>query len=527
MGASDLLSASRWPFFPLGRIIGVLLLWLVLISQVRHHWGGESYYNFGWFVPFLALWLLLRNLSLITPLASGKSGFITLILAVAAIILCLPFHALAEVNPFWRVPLWAQVISCLLFTAAATFQLYGAAGLRAIAFPLFFLVTMVPWPYRVETAIVQALTQVVVSLSMSGLNFLGYPVELAGNSFVLGELQIGVNEACSGIRSLQALFMITLFLGSLFGQGTLRRLLAVLVLPTVVIIVNTGRAIFLSTQVIVNGNDAYDKWHDPAGYIAFIISMVLIYACIEILNIGSDGEAPNRQLSLQAFRPLQKLQGPLGGSLLFLSLPLALFASVEAWFIYHESTSESKPDWSFVQPVEDPNYIQYADIHPQIETSLGYDYGLRFYYRIRSRVGGEVYFYGYNPENKLSSVSSYGHSPAICMEASGATILREYDPFTAKFPDLSLVFDHYRFALHDSSEELHVFWIVWETMDMNIPPEALASLDYKTQWVQLLKGRRDFSRKVLLISLSGIDDPEDARSEIDTLLRQWINPGAS
>ena len=272
------------PFWP---STGFLLAWIVLITQVRHHWGGESYYNFGWFVPFLAAWLLLRNLSHVRPREDDPHFAAPLVLSSFAILLILPFHALSEVNPFWRLPLWIQAGGLAVMSLACLYTVYGWKGLRAGIFPLFFLCTMIPWPYRLELVIVQSLTKVVVSLSMSGLHALGYPIELAGNSFVLGDLQIGVNEACSGIRSLQALFMITLFLGSLFGQGTLRRVLAILILPVVVILINVLRAIFLSTQVIVNGQQAYDAWHDPAGYIAFLGSMILIYACIELLNLGA------------------------------------------------------------------------------------------------------------------------------------------------------------------------------------------------------------------------------------------------
>jgi exosortase len=510
------------PFWP---TLGLLLGWGVLITQVRHHWGGESYYNFGWFVPVLAVWLLLRN---IAPLSAHPAGgwrlSAVLWITGLAMALLLPFHALSEVNPFWRLPLWIQASGLVLLSLGCLYSVYGLKGIRAGIFPLFFLCTMIPWPYRVEMLIIQNLTDVVVSLSMSGLHAIGYPVELAGNSFVLGDLQIGVNEACSGIRSLQALFMITLFLGSLFGQGTLRRILAVLLLPLVVIVVNVMRAIFLSTQVIVNGQEAYDAWHDPAGYIAFLGSMILIYAIIELLNAGADAGRAKAPDPIAALREDWKAPPLPKRAALFVVFPLLLALMVEGWFQYHEARTRERLDWSLALPDAEDQSVQYAEIHPQISGLLGYDYGHRFFYRLGSRAGCEVYFYGYEPDNKLASVSSYGHSPAICMESIGATILRQFEDLQVENGELELNLDHYLFELSDGKSRLHVFWVVWENRNMNIDPEDLASLDYRTQWIQLSKGRRDFSRKVLLISLNGIEKAENARSRVRGLLTDWVIP---
>lgn len=503
--------------------LALIVMWTVLITQVRHHWGGESYYNFGWFVPFLSVWLFLRNLD---PLSSKPSASLRLplLLAGLSLVAILPFHAVSEVNPFWRLPLWIQASGAALFTGALVYSLYGWRGVKAAVFPVFFLSTMIPWPYRLELLIVSNLTQVVVEFAVDGLHFLGYPVEVAGRSLVLGDLSIGVNEACSGIRSLQALFMVTLFLGSLFGQSVPRRTLAVVLLPLVVIIVNTGRAIFLSIQVIANGQEAYDAWHDPAGYIAFGISMVLIYACIELLNVGSEGSRQSQGVDFQHLTSVWKAAPFRKGLAWFIAFPVVLFASVEGWFLYHEATAPPKTGWTLNLPEEEPGRIQYEPIHPQIESALGYGYGHRFLMRISRTSGGEFYYYGYGPEDKLASVSSYGHSPAICMESIGATMLRQFPNLAFKKGALTIPVSHYLFELHSDNKRLHVFWIIWEQRNMDIDPEDLQELNYKTQWIQLLKGRRDFSRQVLLASLGGSGDGEDARETILRLLQDWIEP---
>lgn len=503
---------------------GLVIVWGFLITQVRHHWGGESYYNFGWFVPPLAAWLLLKNVNGLER-SSLKHQAVHLWLGILSVITIIPFHALSEVNPFWRLPLWIQASGISVFTFLILHRAYGWQGVLKGLFPVFFLTTMIPWPYRLELQIVQNLTQVVIGFSLHGLHFLGYPVELAGNSLVLGDMRIGVNEACSGIRSLQALFMVTLFLGSLFGQTIKRRVFTLIVLPVIVIVVNTGRAIFLSLQVIENGNEAYDRWHDPIGYITFGISMILIYATIELLNKGLSANARDQKLDLKQL--LETWVRPKFASKfvwMFSMVPLCLFLAVEGWFRYKEMLAPPSRDWTFNLPSEsDPDY-RYLEFHRQVVALLGYSYGYRFQHRINSRIGAEVSFYGYDEDNKLGSVSSYGHSPTICMGATGAELVEQFPDLFFQSGSLAIPVNHFLFRIPSDDYMLHIFWIVFENRNMDIPRENLQSLDYKTQWIQLLNGRRDFSRKVVHLSFFGVKDARTARAEAEKLLNEWIIP---
>jgi exosortase len=511
--------SSRSPIWP---VAGLVIAWIILITQVRHHWGGESYYNFGLFVPFLAIWLWLRNLIQLSPVVAANLRLHAPTCAIA-LLLVLPIHALSEVNPFWRLPLWIQAGGLCLFSLSVIHGIYGWKGVRSSIFPLFFLCTMIPWPYRFEVWIVQSLTEIVAEIAVDGLQFLGYPVQRLGNSLSLGEISIGVNEACSGIRSLQALFMVTLFLGSLFGQSVPRRVAAILLLPLIVIVVNSGRAIFLATQVIVHGQQAYESWHDPAGYIAFGISMLVIYACIELLNIGA-AETPRAQDTqlLQIFAKWRTLSvNRLSPT--FAALPVLLLIAVEGWFQYHEAIAPERREWTLNAPTDSPDYHA-LEINSQIESLLGYTYGERFIYSMGPQTGLEVYYYGYGEEDKLASVSSYGHSPAICMEAVGATMLDQFSDLTISVNEMEIPIQHFLFEGAEGKFRLHVFWVIWEHRNMDISPEDLAELNYRTQWVQLLKGRRDFSRQVLLASVIGTRDARSARELVSRLLGDWIQP---
>jgi len=507
-------------------VAAIILSWTLVLLQTYYHWGSESYYNFGTYVPFLALglfWFAFKDLKPDPHPATWLFG-----LAVLFILPAFPAFALSEVNPFWRVPLWVMGLCAWGFSSTILYILFGYQGFRRSLFPFFFLLTMIPWPYRLEVIIVQTLTGIVVSIAMQLLHFVGYPVTLAGNSFALGEIAIGVNEACSGIRSFQALFMVSLFLGSVFGHSYLQRIIVLLLLPFVVIVINAFRATFLAIVVIEDGQAAYDKWHDPAGYIAFIVSMALIYGLIELTGMilkkkkhpdsSSQTEQPANTQNTS-----RSLPAPLKTSLLA-ALPALVFLSSEGWFRFHERNTPPAPSWSLSLPPKDAASMQVLDIHPTIENLLGYDYATRFIHKLDNDTVLEVYFYGYLASNKLSSVSSYGHSPTICMEASGASLVSRFPQLDLNLDGIQIPLQHFLFKAPNDETPLNVFWVVWENRNMATDPNKLASLNYLQQFRQLLRGRRDFSRHVFLASVYSNQPPEAARQAIVRFLNAHIAP---
>src|SRR5206468_3303453 len=77
-----------------------------------------------------------------------------------------------------------------------------AAGWRALrwAWPaILFLGFMVPLPHRVEVALAHPLQRVATAASTYALQTLGFVAFSEGNVIRLGQVRIGVVEACSGL----------------------------------------------------------------------------------------------------------------------------------------------------------------------------------------------------------------------------------------------------------------------------------------------------------------------------------------
>jgi exosortase len=107
--------------------------------------------------------------------------------------------------------------------------------LRAVAFPLVFLVLMIPLPALIYNQVTFPLQLLASRLASNSLELLGIPVLREGNVLVLSNYSLEVVEACSGIRSLMSLIALAVAYGYFVEQRLWARItLVVLMLPVAV-----------------------------------------------------------------------------------------------------------------------------------------------------------------------------------------------------------------------------------------------------------------------------------------------------
>jgi exosortase len=104
-----------------------------------------------------------------------------------------------------RISLLGTLSGTILF-------LYGWQHLRVLAFPLAFLLLMIPLPRILFDQIVFPLQLVASYLAEVTLSAFNVPVLREGNLIVLAHSTLEVAEACSGIRSLISLLTLGIIL---------------------------------------------------------------------------------------------------------------------------------------------------------------------------------------------------------------------------------------------------------------------------------------------------------------------------
>ena len=146
--------------------------------------------------------------------------------------------------------------------------------LRHFAFPVAFIFVAVPWPTLVETPVIQGLMRIVAHVAAETAMLLGIPAQVEGNLIRVSTGLVGVNEACSGIRSLQTSLMIGLLFGELKRLSVLRRVALVVGAVAIALVANFVRAVFLVTVAATKNISEVTRWHDIAGYT--IVALVFV-----------------------------------------------------------------------------------------------------------------------------------------------------------------------------------------------------------------------------------------------------------
>jgi len=214
-------ATSRWPILSVVLALGAL--WFICFQHLSAEWRYNEQYSYGWFVPFFALYLFwLRwedrpQPTAVAEIRNSKSEirnkWIAIFFAAVLLFLLLPIRLIEAANPDWRSVSWIHSFSAAGLTLLLIWRLGGMPWLKHFAFPVLFTLVSVPWISAIEQPIIQGLMPTLASIATEALALFGIPAEVQGNLIRINGGVVGVNEACSGVRSLQTSIMIGLLFG--------------------------------------------------------------------------------------------------------------------------------------------------------------------------------------------------------------------------------------------------------------------------------------------------------------------------
>jgi EpsI family protein len=187
----------------------------------------------------------------------------------------------AQVGPkpivlWWLATAWVTAAAGLVLVSG------GWGHLRRLAFPLGFVLFALPVPNRVLVPLQFALQSATTSAAAWALPVLGIPVERSGFILSLPSGDLGVAEACSGVRSVTALTAIAAFVAWARGFGFTRGLILVVLSIPVIAGVNAVRVVVSGLLQEHAGPDfVRGHWHEGLG-----IGMVLLGLGLIVLMAG-------------------------------------------------------------------------------------------------------------------------------------------------------------------------------------------------------------------------------------------------
>ena len=250
-------------------ILGVWLYAPVLLRLV-HQWWSDPDFSHGFFVPFFAAFVVWQNRTRLRTIPPNPStwGLPVIVIALAMLL----------VGTF-GAELFLSRLSFILLIAGSVIFFVGWSMLRAVLFPLCFLVLMIPIPAIVFSQITLPLQMLASKLAAGTLPICGVPVLREGNIINLPAMPLEVAQACSGIRSLMSLTTLAIMYGYLVERRVWVRV--ALALASVPIAVAANGLRIVGTGLTVQYWDpakAEGFFHLFSGWLVFVFSLLMLFA---------------------------------------------------------------------------------------------------------------------------------------------------------------------------------------------------------------------------------------------------------
>ena len=515
--------------------------------------------------------------------------------------LYLPTRLIQEANPEWRLVSWALAFDVIGITllmlpfvlrpyfasriphpasrftfppSCQPFQL-SAFSFSGFVFPICFFLVAVPWPTVIEGPLIQGLMRANVGVTIELLGLIGVPGLQHGNVIEIATGSVGIDDACSGIRSLQAALMLSLFLGELYALSAMRRVLCVCAGFALAFVFNVGRTLLLAWIASEKGIGAIASWHDPAGVTILVACFLSLWLIARALQ---KAESRKQKAEMGAVGPQDhetltgvqgsgfKVQGskldvgcsmldvPPAGSLsaggegrtevaspssvrfLLSAFPISAFkrcqrlsifliawlllveSGTEIWYRSHEWRLPKTAVWHVELPRDSPTFRD-LPFSEDAKRFLRYDQGFNGAWQEPDGTRWQAISFRWKPGRTAVHLAK-SHTPEVCMTAAGRALISQSEFHVVAAQGLEMVFRSYAFT--DAAGPLHVFYCLWEER-ANAQSFRTTRMTYANRLAPVLAGRRNSGQRSLEVAIWGIPDEQEAETalarELQTLIK--------
>jgi exosortase B len=153
---------------------------------------------------------------------------------------------------------------------------YGASVTKKFWFPLIFLVFLIPLPVVVVDTLTGPLKQQVSVLAENILYLLNYPIARSGVVLSIGQYQLLVADACSGLNSIFSLSAMGLFYAYLMQRsGWVHNGILLASIVPIAFFANVVRVILLVLITYYFGDEVGQGFaHKMAGIVLFMAGLI-------------------------------------------------------------------------------------------------------------------------------------------------------------------------------------------------------------------------------------------------------------
>jgi exosortase D (VPLPA-CTERM-specific) len=384
----------------------VLLYYDVFHNLVRDWAAGDDNYSHGFLIIPIALYFAWERRNRLAEARRRPSnvGLIVVFGSVGVLLLGL----LGSELFLTRISILGTLAGTILF-------LYGWQHLSILAFPLLFLLLMIPLPRIIFDQIVFPLQLVASHLAEMILSAFNVPVLREGNLIILAHSTLEVAEACSGIRSLISLLTLGIVYGYMMdARRSMRIALAIGTIP-VAIIANGFRVAGTGLAAQYYGAKAAEAFFDTfSGWILFSVAFFLLFVLYRLLLWIAPLKERQREDA-----PIEEVTTPVERASLVRAMIITISLVVAGVFIGEATTSEAvairEPLSRMPLQVGKWQGQPAEEISDQILAKIGVDEYLSRFYSNPGHPQVHLYVGYYASQRQGDTI----HSPKNCLPGAG------------------------------------------------------------------------------------------------------------
>ncbi len=504
-------------------IVALALFWADLIYQLGAQWSLYPQYGYGWAIPFLMGYFLWRRWpKRPAPEKPGSphwAAFVMIFLAAGFF----ATRVIQEANLIWRVPSWLMGYEVVGMTLAVFYVFGGTPWLKHFSFPILFFLVAIPWLRPIEVPFIEALAKFNAKAAVEIFSLIGIPVFQQGNVIETSRGLVGIDEACSGMRSFQATLMLSLLFGEYYFLNLPQRgqlVLAGLGLAIVSNILRTSTLVFVCTQ---QGLKAMENWHDPTGIAILVICFASLWGISRWFVRKSPRVTP-------AFPHLADWDFPNPMPKFLWVMLLAFFVSAEVftetWYRAHGRDFGQNSLWRIQFP-EDRSAFHEFEISKTTSDRLKFSEGRAVAWNDAEGRKWQMLYFKWKPAHsryqRIVVQDGKNHVPESCLSSSGKKLISDEGIKLLDAQGLALPFRSYVFD--DEGERMHVYFCMWQDYFARLDKTAYDKyLTASPRLAAVALGNRSAGEglQVLELAVWGIDKDQDALAAAQRELRRWV-----
>lgn len=262
------------------KIAILFLVWMAVFGPIYpeliRDWLGHSDNSHAFLVPFVSLFFVWQKKDELRSSLIESSAWGGLLLVISLFV-----YVISYAGGLAFPARGAMVFSL----AGLVWFCFGNAVFRLLSFPIGFLLFMVPAPYSLISLVSMPLQLMASKVSAALIQNCSIPVYREGNMLFFVQTQLEVAEACSGIRSIMALTMVSLMFCYLSRKGWWRRAIIVAAAIPIALAANIVRVTGTGILAHFYGDQVAKGFlHEFSGLAVFAFGLVMLFAVFSTVN---------------------------------------------------------------------------------------------------------------------------------------------------------------------------------------------------------------------------------------------------